>query len=157
MITRPNILIYDFEGQIEPQMAAALLAGLTTSAPTSRETGALKSTRIETKLQVHNAEEHFYIVPGTNPPKTFLDVWNGTLRIRIATNRAKQGGDNSHGIMRAGVRWLMQNHKEEITPRLTLHGIVWALENSTQDSVANEREDVSELTFQIKFNIKPAL
>lgn len=154
MITEPPFDLYDFEGQLEPGIAAALLFKLTGSAPVQRDTDVLKVPRIEAKLTVHNAEEHFYIVPNTNPVLMYQDVWNGSVRLRIVTNRARKKGSRSHAAMRGGVRWLMQNHKEYITPNLTFHKIIWTLESGTQCDVNNDKEDVSEVSFQLKWGIK---
>lgn len=161
---RPNLDIYDFEGQFEDAFAAAFVAHNVTKPATQQDDSLLITPRVECQFVSGQQEQRSYIVQTTNegnanPPKpwTYQNVWIGVLKAAIVTNRKRDNGKAGHRRIRNLLRWLMQDHIIEITNRMKYLTVVQTLENGGQyEFNQNGDHDISSISWAVKFNIKPS-
>lgn len=155
----PNLEIYNFEGELESAYTAAfksLVPG--PQAAPQNGTENLVTPRIECKFISGQQEQRSYIVPNTNPPWTYQNMWVGTLMVKIVTNRVKEKSARQHHNYCRGVcRWISQDHINQLTARMKFLTIIQVLESGTSPSFdQTSEEEISALAYNIKFNLRPS-
>lgn len=157
---QPNLEIYDFESQFEDAFQQAFAAHNLDISEVQQSTEVLKTPRTECQFTAGQQSQRSYIVPGTgNPPAVpvwaYPNVWAGSLRVKIITNRKKQGR-KGHRKLRGLVRWMMQEHDIDLTAHMKYITVIQTLETGTSPEYAQtESEDISSITYAIHFNLKP--
>lgn len=160
----PNLEIYDFEGQFEEAFRAAFVYHNMVQPATQQDSAKLATPRIECQFVSGTQEQRSYLVPGTNEgnvtptkPWAYQNVWLGSLKAAVVTNRLKDIGKAGHRNIRNLLRWLMQDHINEITARMKYLTVIQTLETGGQYEFNQTGEfDISSITFAVKFNIRPS-
>lgn len=150
-----NLETLDFETDFETAFQQAVVAGNKARPAASGDSGKLTTPRIECEFLSGAQEQRSYIVPGTN--WRYPDVWSGSLKVSIVTNRLKDDGKAEHRRQRALVRWISQNHAVEISDRMKYLTAIQIIESGTSREFRTlNDEDISGLSFAVKFNIHPS-
>lgn len=151
---RMNLEVLDFESAIENAFQASFAANNLDIVETQQGQFKLITPRAECQVSVGEQVQRSYFVPGTT--WAYPNVWEGTLVARVITNRQKQGL-KTHRMIRALCRELPQIHDVELTARMKYITIIKMRGFGTRQSFSqNEGEDISEMSYSITFNLKPA-
>lgn len=160
----PNLEIYDFEGAFEDAFSAAFVAHNVTKPVLPQDKDKLITPRVECQFVSGQQEQRSHIVQNSNegnatPPKpwTYPNVWAGSLKAAVVTNRMKDNGKAGHRRVRNLLRWLMQDHINEITNRMKYLTVIQTLESGGQYEFNQTGEfDISSISWAVKFNIRPS-
>ena len=163
----PNPILYQFENLFEAALVTSTATLLTANTLTAqllkqRDTTKQVTPRVEWQLIVGQQEQRDYIVPNTgNAGNNYQDawkyqnLWNGTLRAAIVTNRIKDSGTQYHKTIRGLIRWMIDDYIAQVNINLQYHSIFRIFESGSQPTIeANNDEDVSKMAFTLMFSIK---
>ena len=140
--------ILQFEDAIETAVVTVLTAnGMT--AMRQRGSTSLATPRVEVRLMVGAAEEHYGRGAGNEP---FLDFWHGTIQLAIVTNRSRN--DASHMTYRGKCRYAMQG-LTALNSALDYLAFSRVLESGTSPEIhADENHDATVVSFAVDFCVR---
>lgn len=151
----PNLEIYDFDGQHEDAFAAGFVAHNVIKPATTQNKDTLVTPRVECQFKSGQQQQRSYLVPGTS--WAYQNFWAGTMELTVITNRLRDNGKSGHRRIRSLVRWMMQDHANELTARMKYLTVIQVLESNTSTSFEQRGElDGSQLNFAVIFNIRPS-
>lgn len=148
MPAQNHATILQFEDAIETAVVTVLAANSMT-AVRQRGSTSLATPRVEVRLIVGAAEEHY----GTDTHgERFIDFWHGTIQLAIVTNRSRN--DASHTTYRGKCRAAMQG-LTALNAAMSYLAFNRILESGTSPEIQpDENHDASVVSFAVDFCIR---
>lgn len=154
--------ILSFEDWIEGAFEEVFDGYSVLSASRQQQAANLTTPRVELQLTVDEQIDdpaHFSTVHtfgDDNDPIPFHEIYRGTMRIRIVTNRDRETSTGAHLAMVKKCRWLMSVWQKKInTLNLPYHAIHSVRLSGVAPAVDEEAgEDLTQMNYEIIFGVR---